>query len=231
MARIKFSGLVTEIRGSAGGTTFQSNAYGWTVKNKANMIRPNSTYQEKCKAAFMRAASSWASITDAQRLAVDAWAASNPQYAKNNPSSVLSGFAVWVRYWSTRLNFNPTWPIAYFAPAVSPPPIDTVTFESTLIAGVFHIDATFVIGTGLWAFGYWLSPPSTGSRLYPGSTLRKMGFSTNEDDNLTSASSYTARFGSLPEVGDWVNIKYLFFDENSYYMTHPAYARVQVAGA
>ncbi len=231
MARIKFSGLVTEIRGSAGGTTFQSNAYGWTAKNKANMIRPNSTYQEECKAAFMRAASSWATLTDVQRQSVNSWATSNPQYAKNNPESILSGFAVWVRYWATRLNFNKTWPIAYFAPAASPPAIDTVTFTCTLIAGVLSINANFVIGTGLWSFGYWLSPPTTGSRLFPGSTLRKVGFVTNEDDNLTSAASYTARFGRLPEVGDWINLKYLFFDENSYYMTHPEFARVQVAGA
>jgi hypothetical protein len=130
-----------------------------------------------------------------------------------------------------RLNFQIDWPIAYFAPAASPPAIDAVTFESTLIAGVFHIDATFVIATGLWAFVYWLSTPSTGSRLYPGSTLRKMGFTTNENGNLTSAASYTNRFGRLPDVNDWIHIKYCFYDENSYYMTSPEFARVQVLNA
>lgn len=98
MARIIYSGLVTKIAGSIGGTTFQSNKHGFSVKNKANMVSPQSVDQNSAKARFAFAVSSWSAASQSTRDNWNAWATANPQYAYNNPSSQLSGFEVFVRY-------------------------------------------------------------------------------------------------------------------------------------
>lgn len=127
MARITYSGLVTDIRGKVGGTVFQGNKHGNTVKNKPSMVLPGSVDQNSSKARFALAVSSWTTASQATRDNWNAWAIANPQYAKFNPSSMLSGFEVFVRFHVNRFRIsllivtNPsagTIPIPVFAPIV-----------------------------------------------------------------------------------------------------------------
>ena len=140
MARIIYSGLVTSIRGSIGGTTFQNNAYGFTVKNKANMVKPNTVSQNLSKLVFSLAVKAWGTLTVANRANWDSWAATYPQFAKNNPSSVLSGFAVFVKQFANvliglGLSSTPT-----ANPFFTLTALDTVTFVLHNTAGVLTLN-------------------------------------------------------------------------------------------
>ncbi|MFA5386716.1 MAG: hypothetical protein WC297_03565, partial [Candidatus Paceibacterota bacterium] len=195
MARVKFSGLVTEIRGSVGGTTFQSNAYGWTIKNKANMIRPNSQLQQLPKTIMARVTSGWSALTVAQRATIDSWAAIYPQYSKHNPDSILSGFAVWVRYWLVMLTSDPSTALVPFVSPLAPPTIDSMTVHGSLIADVLSLDATFVIGDASWYLAYGLTPPLRATNNTPGSLVRLTARTLSENDDLTANVSYINQFG------------------------------------
>jgi len=101
MARIVYSALIDNIRGSVGGTTFQKNAYGYTVKHKPNMIKPWTSDQLARQIAFSRAVKAWKQASTQTRNNWDSWAVTNPQYSKHNPNAVLSGFACFVK-WHTQ---------------------------------------------------------------------------------------------------------------------------------
>ena len=98
MARIIYSGLVTEIAGSIGGTTFQRNAYGFTIKNKPNMVNAKKPLQNTRKTSFASTSQKWRGLTQTQR---DLWIAlslSQPVPSRLNPNSNLNGFNLFCRY-------------------------------------------------------------------------------------------------------------------------------------
>lgn len=219
MARIKFSGLVTEIRGSVGGTTFQSNAYGYTVKNKPNMIKPNTFKQQTRMTTFFKCVNSWGQLTQAQRDEVDAWAAANPQYAAHNPDSQLSGFAVWVRWWifaiTYRLFSNPAYQGVYDpVPAVA-----SMTFTLTSAGGVLTLGRTASPNLNVWVGGIFLSPPTAPSKNFAGSSLRFMNDFVSTTGTMDITDMYVAAFGAIPTPGQTILGKYGLLHELSLYAT------------
>lgn len=106
MARIIYSGLATEIRGSIGGTTFQKNAYGFTIKNKPNMIKPESPGQDVQKRFLLLMLQTWQAMSGTERTNWSTFANTYPQYSKNNPTSQLDGYGVFLRYNMQQQIFN-----------------------------------------------------------------------------------------------------------------------------
>jgi len=229
MARIKFSGLVTEIRGSVGGTTFQRNAYGYTVKNKANMVNPNSLSQQTQQTTLFKCVNSWGQLTSAQRDEVDSWASANPQYSKNNPDSQLSGFAVWVRWWifniTYRLNNYPSY-VGVYDPV---PAIAAMTFTLTSLAGVLTLGRVALPDDNVWAGGVFLSPSTSESKNFAGSSLRFINDFVSTTGTSDITSQYTNVFGAIPTPGQTILGKYGLLHENSLYATAYTSFKITVA--
>lgn len=201
MARIIYSGLVTAIKGSVGGTTFQGNAYGHTVKNKANMVKPNSVLQNNSKLVFSLAVKAWGGLTTFDRASWDSWAATYPQFAKNNPSSVLSGFAVFVKVFSNALiglglSHTPT-----ASPFFTLTPLDTVSFVLHNSGGVLTLNQTWVINDGSWNTNIYLSRPFGDSQNFSGTSTRFIAASDSTTLGLVITDAYLNVFGALPAIG------------------------------
>ncbi len=228
MARIKYSGLVTDIRGSVGGTTFQSNAYGATIKNKPAMIIPNTQLQQRSKTLISRISTTWRTLSAAQREEIESWSSAYPQYSKHNPEIALTGFPVFVRYYCVRRLSNPAGAITPISPPSAPPVIDSYTCHGSVIAGTFKITTTWAIGDGTWLNAYWLSPPLGATNNFPFSLMRFQGMSASENDDITTNISYTAKFGRIPQVGEYVYVMYRLVDENSYTVTAPTLIKVLI---
>ena len=206
MARIIYSGLVTSIKGSVGGTTFQSNAYGNTVKNKANMIIPNSVSQELRKLIFSKATKGWSSLTSVQRSNWETYAAAFPQFAKNNPSAVLSGFSVFVK-WHAAFFLGKGLDNPFNTGAVlANPPLDTVALTLVNAASVLTLGRTWVIGDETFNVNFFLSRPFSPSQNFSGSSPRFIVSLTNVDGSSAITTAYLAQYGSLPVVGSAINV-------------------------
>ena len=67
MARVKFGSLVTEISGSIGGSTFQRNSFGNTLRNKPNPIRSRTAAQLSIRQYMKQAHAGWTALTAAER--------------------------------------------------------------------------------------------------------------------------------------------------------------------
>lgn len=206
MARIIYSGLVTSIRGSIGGTTFQNNAYGFTIKNKANMVKPNTVSQNNAKLVFSLAVKAWGGMTIAQRSNWDSWASSNPQFAKNNPSSQLSGFAVFVKEFANVLIHDGFSSTPAGTPSSTILPLDTVIHVLHNSAGVLTLNETWNLNDGSWYSNIYMSRPFNPSQNFAGTSPRFIVASNNTTGAEIVTSAYTNTFGSLPPVGSIVFI-------------------------
>jgi hypothetical protein len=209
MARIVFGALASEIRGSIGGTTFQRNAYGFTAKNKSNMVRPNTVLQDRGKLYLSRATKYWNFLSEGRRTEWNAWAAANPQYAYNNPSSMLSGHAVYVRraVYQLMLSFGIS-DLTWGPGAVSN--IDVPTSMSLVTDGTeLLFDITWQIGTESFVCLYSISNVASDSKKFVGSSLRFIEAQTTTDGSMSFALAYVNMFGKLPAVATRVNLSYI----------------------
>lgn len=210
MARIVYSALIESIRGSIGGTTFQKNAYGYTIKKKPNMINPNSQPQQLQKTFFALAVRAWGQLTNAQRADWDTWATTYPQYAKHNPTSQLSGFAVFTKVHVYRLMYgrpvdtNPTY-TAYAQ--------DIITLGCKLVAGVLSLVVTSDNDSEEWWLVLSVSRPFTDSQNFVGSRVRYMTQITNTTTTVNITTKYTSLFGILPAVGQKIALSVIPYGE------------------
>lgn len=207
MARIIYGALATSIHGSVGGTTFQRNAYGHTIKNKNNMVDPNSTFQNTQKLILAKAVKAWGALTDAQRNTWNTFASAHPQFAKNNPSSQLSGYSVYVRRNVFNfLEFGLNQPALQNCDNISYN-LDTCTLHLKLVGGVLTLNMTWALATEDLDIMVFASNTFAPSQLFVGSNTRYMGANTNNNDPLVITAKYLANYGALPPVGSFVVIE------------------------
>jgi hypothetical protein len=212
MARIIYSGLVTAIRGSIGGTTFQSNAYGFTVKNKANMVKPNSAEQNIRKIILSKVTKAWGTLSVSDRNNWNTFASIVPQYAKHNPSSVLSGFAAFTK-WHCQFYQNQALSNSVNTdPNTSPPTIDTGVFSITSAAGVMTAHTVFSPGSGDWMVNLSLSRPFNTAQNFIGTSPRNMAGDDTSTSSYNVTTKYTEVFGRIAAIGEKVALQYTLFD-------------------
>jgi len=192
MARIVYSALVESIKGSIGGTTFQKNAYGYTVKKKPNMVNPNTQYQRVQKILFSQASKAWAGLSSAQRSDWNAWASAYPSYSKHNPSSELSGYAVFVRTHVYRFMCGLA---VITAPVYTSYSQLNYNWELWRDAALLHVDDMDSLGTGDWYNLCFASRKYTPTQFFIGTAPRFVGFSLDNTDSINIYTRYMQIFG------------------------------------
>jgi hypothetical protein len=212
MARIKFTAIVEDIRGSIGGTTFQRNKYGYTCKRKPRMTLPNSQYQNRQKGYFGTAIAAWRELTQAVRDSWDTWASTYPSYAKHNPSAQLSGYAVYTR--TTVYTLMQGYQPRTSAPSFTLESDDTLTWGLALAGGVLTLNVTSVTDTEGWELLIFVSRPLSSAQMFVGTKTRLLPlFAANADMALNITSHYINQFGVLPAVGDRVALDWIMFNQ------------------
>lgn len=212
MARITYSALVENIRGSIAGTTFQSNKYGYTAKKKPNMVKPRSETQQRQQRYMSLAVSAWKALTGAQRTDWETWASTYPQYAKFNPTAELSGYAVFVRVHILRfmaglaVDTNPT----YTSYAT-----DTLTYVLSRHPSYFQVELSSVSEDQNWRINFSLSRPFQATQTNIGSKCRYIDTYSNLSDDFTISTAYQALYGILPDVGNFVALRAKVFAKDN----------------
>lgn len=132
MARIVYSGLVTEIKGSVGGTTFQSNRSGYIVRNKQYKGPVRSVGNVEAGRAFAIASRRWSLLSSAQQSAYNTMASSYQYTDLWGKTKTLTGFQWFMA--STNNQFRVDGIGLPLAPAGDPtiiPPVLGLTATST----------------------------------------------------------------------------------------------------
>jgi hypothetical protein len=210
MARITYTAVVDNIRGSINGTTFQKNAYGYTIKSKPNMVNPWTQNQKIMQIAFSQAVKAWKIATDVQRANWETWASTNPQYAKHNPSAMLSGFACFTKWTMFELLSGG---VVDYTPLLTIPAAPGITLKLINSTGTLLID---INGDSLaedWNLAFFASRPFGASQNFIGTKTKYVGSYTDVAGQFPITALYISNYGSLPAVGDRVAIDYVRFME------------------
>lgn len=159
MARITMGITVTDISGSAGGTTFSRNRYGRYLKNKPNPVNPSTSLQQVVRNIFTTLAGTWATLTAAQRTAWKTFADSvilspgqnrldaMPEFVRCNAARMQAGLSMITAAPTTFTNATPANPVTE---------IPTITVASGLSLAYANTHAA--LGEVGGAFLVFISP-------------------------------------------------------------------------
>jgi hypothetical protein len=210
MARIIYSALVESISGSIKGTTFQRNAYGFTVKGKPNMVNPNTPRQNRRKRTFSNAAQAWRDLSSGNRSAWDAYANAFPIPSRKNPSAYLSGLAAFTRWHGVMFQRNST-VLANPAGAQGTAAVDQVDLIRS--GANFFVSVANDITNGPWFVFVYLSRPLQPTQAFVKSWQRYItSFDSESASDVNITSLYTTIFGVLPVVGDLLGVQIVFLN-------------------
>jgi hypothetical protein len=222
MARVIYSAMVDEIRGSVGGTTFQANQYGFTIKRKQRNQIPPSASQFTRKSSFQNLAGQWSALTGTQRTAWNTFASTYPQASRKDATINLSGYALFQRINLIR-SLDNSLPLIDDVPN-GPGTFTTPTIAVTLVAGVLTFTLSLASISGNHRQFAFASAPLPPGVLTPTNLLRYLaqGTLSSSPGTIDITSSYTSVFGKLPAVGDLLAVKVIAYRQNSGQAHFPA---------
>lgn len=211
MARIKYSALVDQINGSIGGTTFQKNQYGFSVRRKPALTRPNKPRQNRQKPMIARATRAWRSMTQTQRDAWATFATNNPQPIHSDPNVAMSGYAIFVR-------LNVWRQLAELALYTSTPNTSLINLTGIIdqiqVAPAFdNMELSFEIptpSTAAYALFNISSPLEAGISAVR-NRLRTLVVRDLDDSVFNIWDDFVATYGNEPAVGDRLGVNLFIF--------------------
>lgn len=215
MARIVFSAIVDNIRGSIGGTTFQKNAYGYTIKSKPNMVNPNTALQNERKVIMSLVSRSWRDMSQSDRDAYETYASTFPQYSKHNANSQLSGYAVFLKYNFLRVLAGESVKTSIMQ---SLPDTDTLSYGLVNDAGVLKLTVSSANDDEAWNCLFFMSRPFGSAQNFIGTRTRYIADFTNNSQTHNVQSLYAGVFGVTPAIGSSVAMAVTLIGEDSPYV-------------
>lgn len=228
MARIKYSALVENIRGSIGGTTFQRNAYGYTVKSKPAIVNPQTALQRERKTGMQWAQNRWRTLDGASRATWDTYATNYPVPSRLNPDAYLGGQQLFMRHEM----YNYLWGGADDVTVGNPFTITNPTFTLVLDGAELIFSGTFDAIDGQFRALAFAAPRISVTQNIVKTKTRFCGDgATSTPPYNVQLLTYDTQFGSMPAVGDFVGAYFVFVaEENATIIrTQPQFYEVQPA--
>ena len=99
--------MITDIRGSQGGTTFSRNTFANYMRNKTSPVNPNTVAQQLVRNRLAAMSQSWGGLTAAQRTA---WIDGAPVWSNNNIFNQAINYTGFSLLPHQRNILNRTWP-------------------------------------------------------------------------------------------------------------------------
>lgn len=211
MARIKYTGLVSSINGTIAGTTFQRNAYGFTVKGKPNMVKPWTDFQQQQKNLMSAVTKAWRNLTDAQRLDWQTFAEANPRQTRLNPDAFLSGYNLFLMYhrYRTLTNLGFLTSPSLVLGACDPPEY-IVNYQAGVLT--WETNPSGIVGT--WTALLFLTNVIPLGREFVNVTPRFMDFNDYDIGRTKNiANQFQLKLGQLPPVNEFVGIRMVVFNQ------------------
>lgn len=122
-AKVKFTAIVAELRGTLNGNVFSRNSSGAYIRNKVTPVNPNTSFQSNVRADFTTVSQAWRDLSAAER---DSWNQGVVAFSHTNifgDNVPLSGFGL-----HQQLNLNL---LAIGASVITAPPLPGAVFNFT----------------------------------------------------------------------------------------------------
>jgi hypothetical protein len=212
MARIKLSGILSEISGSVSGMTFQNSLSGLTLRKKPIPLNPKSQSQLNQRNSLTYLQNLWFELSQVDRNKWIYFISWSNQSQKHNTHLLLSGFQLFIKYQSARLIAGlPVLTSFVFEPINYP----LLTFDLYNSGSTFYALFSDWVSSDQYFFNLFLTPPVNVGTSYRNVGLRFMPVSYHVDRQYYLINPYLNAFGSLPSPNQQVNFRMYWFGINS----------------
>lgn len=209
--KIKWGALVVDGRNKIGGQVASKNKSGSYMKNKVTPTNPNTTAQANARANLTLVSRAWASLTEAQREAWNAYAAQYPYVDIFGDSKYLTGFNYYLK---CNLNLRNAG-----SPVVVAPPATQSVSEVSLVINDLSQDDSLLFGASVVSMPanhkviISATPGLSAGRVPSKSDLRQIKVaSTITSSVIDAGADYIARFGPIV---DTVNYGFGYYTINT----------------
>jgi len=165
MASVKYSGIITELKGTIGGVTFQKCGRSLSVRSNPRHKKASTQSAQNSRNQFCSVASFWRGLSNAQRIAYSAVASSYPTVDKWGVPTILSGYQLFI--YLNRFLYSIGFPMLATAPMYAPfVGFNTVLGNLTLSDNICEASSDYPTDPTCYAVLY-VSLPYNGSSYLP----------------------------------------------------------------
>lgn len=208
MARIKFGGIVSDISGSVGGSTFQRSNYGVSLRNKPTGILKRSSSQTTIRQLLSELHAAWRALTPGERLMWQQFISFSSPTIRRDSGILLTGHDLFIKYnMFRRMNAFAMMETPVFAsmPQTTYDPVVNLMGADLFLAFPDNIDHD-----SYW-FVFKVTSPRLPSRSFSNRGLRFLKITPSTESNWDITALYVAAFGAAPLENDYVHLSVQFF--------------------
>lgn len=205
MALIKISGLVSSIQGKVAGSIFQRSRSGIILRNKVTPVNRNTNRQNKTKSFTFQILQEWIRLTDTQRALWSNYLNYNPIAQNRTGDLFVTNQQVFVKFNSYRLEYDlAILPVPGFNKCDITPIVLTLSTTGAVLT-VTADRAPIPAEEFIILFLTITRRPTINN---PGSTYKIIKFTTTASLSYDITTAYTDIFGTVPQVGTTIFMKY-----------------------
>ena len=204
MARVKLSGLVSDIRGSFGGATFTGTRYGLSLQTKHIPRKRVSRGRNFVNICLARASQLWSSISQSLRSKYISYSSLFPSYSRNDTNKQLQAHTVFSRYHALRFlvlnDVNDILDFTSFARA------EYISFDISIVRTQNYVLINFDFDDVSHDYGFliYLSNPVNTVYARPSRGFVFFARTIASAINIQGVYGYSSLFGRLPLHGEYV---------------------------
>ena len=219
MARVKFSGLISDISGSVGGSTFQKSIYGSTLRNKPLPIHKRTPSQEVIRGYLQQLHAAWRSLTSSQRVQWNQFINFSNQTIRRDSGVLLTGHDLFLKYNLAKLMIGDsilTVPTYVSMPEV---PIEAGDIGVDPVAMGWELSGPYDENSVFFLLK--LSTPRLSSRSFSPCGLRWIPCDYNGGAAIELYPAYPDIFGAVPPPDIYLHFTLQWFSRVSPIMNSP----------
>lgn len=224
MARIKFSPIISEVRGKLGNVVFQGGKSGIVLREKVNPRNPRTVKQVISRGRLSGVKTSWQILSSDNRNSWLAFAQFFRKKTKNDQTRTISAYELFLQYNTikTQGDFDILENTTLFTTSV-----DKFLVEMSLVPNVsLSLDVEVVSPDFTLISFVYLSKPFRASASIAKSEVRYMISQIGNIETVDITALYIATFNKLPETGQKILVKSIALAQASGWSTRFDYQEI-----
>lgn len=212
MARIKYGPIITSIRGSVGGATFQQSRYGNILRAKPMPLRKYTAAHQLVKSNMLTVQQAWRSLSVETKLQWSRYVQYSKPAIARDKSVLLAGHDLYVKYQMFRLTTKMSLLSSLnYVPFTSVPVMTKIYISGS--------DLTIQFSPDIYTPKFWfllkMSQVVQDSSRFKSTGLKYIYTLLTGATDYNIGSEYEKLFGSQPVTGDYVNYSLRMFATNA----------------
>jgi len=227
MARVKFSPLISEIRGKLGNAVFQGNKSGIILREHVKPRNNNTELQQKVRSTLATIKSAWQNLTTDELNSWKSLAQLYQKGSKNNVTKKLSPYELFIA--KNMVNSNETTSIL-LTTSLQLNTVDQFFVDLTLVPNVsFKAEIEAVGDVANTLIHFYISKPYKRSASIPKSSVRWILISNNPTGIKPLDQKYINLYGRFPNVGEKVLVKVYATANDGGWLSAPYYKQIVIS--